>query len=335
MLIHPPQVRLEVVACPLGCPPEADLVVVGRDRLGDLPGTFSVVRCRQCGLLRTDPRPTSDTIGVYYPEEYAPHQPVELVEPVPSSSTAPAGPDGDGGGPRRLRRLVRERIPTTLATALPPLSPGRMLEVGCGAGGFLQEMAAKGWDVTGIDLSPQAVALARGLGHRVHQGDVASFPPPDEPFDLVVAWMALEHLHDPVGDLARLRSWVRPDGWLALSVPDASSPEFRLFRDRWFALKLPIHLWHFTPATLTQVLARAGWRVERVRHQRTLVDPAVSASLVLRDRGRAPRWADRLARFRTRPGPARYALFPLAAALAAAGQTGRMTVWARPAPSAR
>ena len=317
MLTHPPEVRLESVPCPLGCPPDNELVVTGRDRLHDLPGTFSVVRCRGCGLLRTDPRPTVGTIGFYYPEAYAPHQPVAVLT-------------GRGNGELgRLAHRARVRLGDTRATSVPPTAPGRLLEVGCGAGGFLQAMAARGWDVAGLELSARAAARARNLGYPVHEGVVASFPPPAEPFDLVVAWMVLEHLHDPVGDLARLRSWTRPDGWLALSVPDASSLEFRLFRDRWFALQLPNHLWHFTPATLARLLERGGWEVRRVRHQRTLVNLAVSSSYVLRDRDRAPVWADRLARFRTDPGSARYALFPLAWALAALGQTGRMTVWAR------
>src|SRR3546814_12189681 len=75
--------------------------------------------------------------------------------------------------------------------------------------------------------------------------------------------MVLEHLHQPLDVLQKLGSWVRPDGWLVLSVPDAGGLEFRLFGDRWYALQLPTHLHHFSPETLTRMLPAAGWAVDR------------------------------------------------------------------------
>src|SRR3546814_20558991 len=61
---------------------------------------------------------------------------------------------------------------------------------------------------------------------------------PETPFDVVVGWMVLEHLHEPLAALKKLRRWVRQDGWLVLSVPDAGGLELKLFRDRWYALHL-------------------------------------------------------------------------------------------------
>src|SRR3546814_19345766 len=63
----------------------------------------------------------------------------------------------------------------------------------------------------------------------------------DLPVDLIVGWMVLEHLHQPLAVLRKLRRWIQPDGWLVLSVPDAGSLEFRVFGDRWYALQLPTH----------------------------------------------------------------------------------------------
>ena len=85
-----------------------------------------------------------------------------------------------------------------------------------------------------------------------------------------VGWMVLEHLHDPVNALRRIRSWARPEAWLCLSVPDANAIEFSLFGRYWYALQVPAHLTHVTPRTLRAVLDSAGWRVEKVLHHRTL-----------------------------------------------------------------
>ena len=62
--------------------------------------------------------------------------------------------------------------------------------------------------------------------------------------------MVFEHLQHPVQCLKKLRSWVNPVCLLVLSVPDAGSWEFKLFKDAWYSLSLPMHLFHYTASTL-------------------------------------------------------------------------------------
>ncbi|MGE5139780.1 MAG: class I SAM-dependent methyltransferase, partial [Rudaea sp.] len=169
---------------------------------------------------------------------------------------------------------------------------------------------------------------ARALGFHVHTGSLETAPAPAQPYDLVVGWMVLEHLHDPVACLRKLHEWVRPGGWLAISVPNAGSLEFRLFGRRWYALQVPTHLYHFSPQTLSALLAKGGWRVERVFHQRVLSNLVASVGYCLVDAGFA-RLGSWLVSFPDRAGRLQYLLFPLASVMAALGQTGRMTVWAR------
>jgi hypothetical protein len=149
------------------------------------------------------------------------------------------------------------------------------------------------------------------------------------PFDMVVGWMVIEHLHDPVQGLRRLRAWTRPEGWLVVSVPNAACYELSLFHDRWYALHLPNHLWHPTPASLLAVLKQGGWSLQRIVYHRDLRNVFGSLGYAFRDWGGAPRLAEWLERYPERGGPLLMALHPLACALARLGQTGRMTAWAR------
>jgi 2-polyprenyl-3-methyl-5-hydroxy-6-metoxy-1,4-benzoquinol methylase len=314
----PESVTLESRGCALGCPAGEEPVLVGRDRLHDLPGEFHVARCSTCGLMRTDPRPTADSIGFYYPPDYGPHLGTRVVEP---SRRRPAWL-------RKTASLVRSAANTN-SERLPILAPGRMLEIGSASGSFLHRMAAKGWNVAGIELSPDAGGDARRLGFPVHVGRLEQAPPPEHPYDLVVGWMVLEHLHEPVAALRKLREWATRDAWLALSVPNAACYELDLFREKWYALQLPTHLWHFTPATLTKVLERGGWRVERLFYQRDLKNVIASAGYWLEDRNIIPRLARWLKKYPDREGSASLLIYPLSLALALLHQTGRMTVWAR------
>lgn len=310
-------VELESRPCPLGCPPDHELVLVGRDRLHGLPGEFRVIRCRACGLMRTDPRPTPETMDFYYPEEYGPYQSTHVRM------------NSEASGLRQRINFLAKRIINLRIDCVPSLTPGRMLEIGCAAGAFLHRMAKLGWDVEGIEFSEPAADAARSLGYRVQCSTLETAPAPAQTYDLIVGWMVIEHLHEPIVALRKLHSWTKPGAWLVISVPNAAAWEFAFFKDAWFALQLPNHLYHLTPQSLEKLLERGGWRIERVFHQRDIGNLVTSLGYFLQDRQRFPGIARRLIAFpNQKKGLLYLSLLPLTYLLSAIGQTGRTTVWA-------
>lgn len=314
----PDSVRLEDAGCPLCGDAPLRRVVQGGDLLHDLPGRFTVGQCTSCGLMRTNPRPTPQTIGMYYPADYGPYLGTVVA---------------DSGGRGRKASLVAlgKRLFDTKAHAIPALKPGRMLELGCASGSYLHAMAGQGWQVEGIEFSPDAAASARKLGYRVDTGAVEEIDKEPAQFDLITGWMVLEHLHQPLAVLKKLRQWVKPGGSLAISVPNAGSAEFRLFGANWYALQLPTHLYHYDPQSIRKLMAAAGWRVTAIHHHRTLSNAIASSGYWLREKGMG-KAAQALIDFPEKGGRiGALAVFPFAWIAALLGQTGRMTVWAEPA----
>jgi hypothetical protein len=158
---------LEDRDCPLGCVRGDEFVLEGRDRILGLPGRFRVVRCRSCGLLRTNPRPTALTMSAYYPDDYGPYAGTRIEEELPD--------------PRpRWRRYLSGAVAWLTdpnAQRLPPRPPGRLLEIGCASGSYLHRMSKAGWEVEGIEFSESAAARVRAAGYRV--GRVRSRRRPD------------------------------------------------------------------------------------------------------------------------------------------------------------
>ena len=206
----PSSVQLESVVCPLGCGSQDEIVLRGHDLLQGLPGEFTVVRCRACGLQRTSPRPTPETIGLYYPDDYGPYKGTRVVNV-----------DDNNRGLKAHLVELGKRIFDTKALALPRLQPGRMLEIGCASGSYLHQMAQRGWQVEGIEFSPTAAQSARALGYVVDSGALETITKPADSYDLIVGWMVLEHLHQPVESLRKLAGWARRDAMLVVSVPNA------------------------------------------------------------------------------------------------------------------
>ena len=311
----PDSILLENISCPLGCTQDDKDVVTSRDYLHGFSGEFMAVQCKQCGLIRTNPRVTSNTIGLYYPDDYGPYVGTR-VDPIKSKKSF------------NIKQLLKRFIDLK-SQSLPPLKLGRLLEIGCASGAYLHEMAEKGWEVQGIEFSEKASESAKKLGYDVFTGSLEEAPAPKEPFDLIVGWMVLEHLHDPVKCLKKLRAWAKPDTVLALSIPNAGSLEFKVFKDKWYALQLPTHLHHFTPDTLEKVLLVAGWKLKKVHHQRIINNIIVSTGYVLQGKGYTG-IGKKFIDFHKYTGHWVHVLYPLAWLLSLVGQTGRMTIWATP-----
>lgn len=118
-----------------------------------------------------------------------------------------------------LRYLLRRRRILRLLSGLPP---GRLLEVGCGAGALLDDFAGVGHQAVGFETSARALGIAQALA----AGQGARYSVVDRPlpewrgaFDLVCAFDVLEHIEHDGEALAQWLSWLKPGGAICLSVP--------------------------------------------------------------------------------------------------------------------
>ena len=202
-----------------------------------------MVKCADCGLCFTNPRPSPESIGQFYPHTYRPHQTCGLRRAKTRE-------------PRRYGRLGWH-------------GEGRLLDVGCGGGEFLHRMSLAGWNVTGLDLSQEVVErIRRELGLQALAGSLPHAELTPGSFDVVTMWQSLEHFHQPLEMLEQAHKLLAPGGKLVAAVPNLDSGSFRTFGPSWFGLDLPRHLVHFTPLTLRAMLGRAGFRVESLRQIR-------------------------------------------------------------------
>jgi SAM-dependent methyltransferase len=316
--VSPPEgVAIERNPCPLGCHATDATIIVGRDRINGVPGEFTVVRCNGCGLMRTNPRPTKETIGAYYPEHYAPFS---------------ASADRRASGKNRRIRNVLRRWTGRDMRRLPRRLPGaRLIEIGSAAGDFLEHVLQQGWSAEGIEPSDVAAGRARAKGLSVRTGTVDTVVIAERSADVVAAWMVLEHLHDPLDALRRIARWCKPDGYLVGSVPLQGRLFLRVFGDCSYDLQLPTHLYHFSVRTLRSLLAAGGWRLERIRWQPNPNTLLWSLEFAASDRGLS-RLARAVSWFRT----ARAATVPRVVFgwfLGITRTSGRVEFWAQRASS--
>jgi SAM-dependent methyltransferase len=205
-------------------------------------GAWQYYRCRCCGVVFLDPQP-SDLFLIEHYQRYLPAE-------------APGVESW-----RRMMRLVITRSAALIEERFP--SPGRLLDVGCGYGFFLEAMERRGWRVEGIEIAATGREYARrALGLEVSPQPLPRADWPAARFDVVTLFYVIEHLADPRAVLTEVRRLLRPGGLLLLRWPH-TTPLARLLRPWAACLKLyqaPSHLFDFAPRTLTGLLMELGFQ---------------------------------------------------------------------------
>jgi SAM-dependent methyltransferase len=235
------QVAAHAAACPLCGAAGA------RPRFSVEGCASSVVECPACGLARLDPLPSDEELAGFYSDAYY----------------------GDPGLKFRpaiewLVRAVGTRHIRFLARGVP--AGGRILDVGCGRGVLLAELANHGFEVHGVERS---AAAARGADPRAQiciAPDLAAAKYPAEHFDAVFVWHVLEHLREPVAAVREMHRILRPGGKLVVAVPNFSSLQARWAGPAWFHLDLPRHVFHFPLRALRRLLEQSGFTCESAHH---------------------------------------------------------------------
>jgi SAM-dependent methyltransferase len=260
------------VFCPAcGAQIEEKPSIRGRDRLHHIPGEFAVSVCRACGSGRTVPHVPSDELHRLYPAEYNPYAlPAMRVVRVLATALFRA----------RYRRALRSGPFAILRTT----PPGRLLDVGGGRGDLGVALRDHGWDVTGLDPSPEACEHARARGVNAIDGTLLDGAPVGSDYDAVVFNHSLEHVVEPLEDLTAARALLRTGGVLVISLPNFGSWQRRRFESSWFHLDLPRHRSHFTARGLGRLLERAGYG--RIRTMRTTSADGLPMSVQYRVLGR-------------------------------------------------
>lgn len=209
--------------------------------------TATLVRCTQCDLVYQNPRPTLSEMDQHYPPEYEPY--TDHAEQRKSNWL--------------LQKAIEYGIQKRCHFITKHKAGGRILDIGCAAGTFLLGMQAQGkWQTYGVEISPEVARIARKRHNlNVFTGTLEEAAFADQMFDAVTMWDVLEHVHDPTATLREIRRILKPDGLLLVRVPNLASWDAQLFGKTWAGLDAPRHLYVFTPDTLTQMLAQAGFRV--------------------------------------------------------------------------
>jgi len=195
-------------------------------------------RCRQCGLIFQHPLPTRSAMVDWADAAYASGAYRDYVE---------------------ARAMKIRHFQDRLADVGARIRPGRLLDVGCSCGYFMEVAASRGFEVQGVEFTPGAIAAASAeMRPRIFEGVLEAMPD-NGLYDVVSAFDLLEHVPDPRRFVRRCGALLMGGGTLIVSTPDTGHVLRLLMRSRWPMLQPMQHLFLFSRQALERLLRAEGF----------------------------------------------------------------------------
>lgn len=201
--------------------------------------TYATCQDTVCGLVFAIAIPSIEIIQKFYTNysthsEYRPSRITSLIISL---------------GLRNRKRYLKSLFLGT------DIAGHNVLDYGCGGGDFMSDLVRLGvGSVVGYDFDPEACACARERGLIVFCSE-SEFRAVGL-YDYVFLNHVVEHLSDPISDLAALALSLKPGGRLIIRTPNSRSFLARLFGRGWRGWETPRHLHIFNTQSIQQLVAR-------------------------------------------------------------------------------
>jgi SAM-dependent methyltransferase len=207
----------------------------------------SFFRCASCDLIFMHPMPSPKELKNLYDKNY--YSPWEAGEgkmsDIKRNKTATF---------QKWMRIIEKHV-----------SKGRILDIGCAMGFFLEVAKAWGWEPHGVEVSEYSYAIAnRKFSNRIFKGDLLDAHLASDSFNAVTLFDVIEHQARPLETFKEIYRILKPGGIIALSTMNTQSLTSRLMGKKWPHYK-PEHLYCFSPSNVTLALKRNGFEVLEIK----------------------------------------------------------------------
>jgi len=251
---------METAPCPINGAYDASPFMNLPDRFAPAGASeWQLVRDSASGMIYLSPRPDEKEMPLHYPESgYDPHRSAVTTKTLRDSLYL------------SLRRLSLAWKASLIERGGTPLSPASgMLEIGCSDGGLLNTLMKRNGIVAancrGYEKDSRSANLAKErFGLDIETADICDTPPSGT-FDRIILWHSLEHLHRLNETLEIASHALAPGGAMVVALPNAAGLDATLYGKNWVAWDAPRHLYHFTPATLAELLRKHGLGITAMR----------------------------------------------------------------------
>lgn len=221
-------------------------------------GEFDIFFCQRCKLGFTNPYPTEETVSYLY--ETKESSDFDIVRNSPID-------------------YIKDFLSRRQITRLAPSNHVRaVLDYATGNGRFAATMAKvfPNARVDAMDFQATPPPLLQRPGNKVNYYNQVTFAEQHQQYDLIIVRHVLEHTHHPVQLVKYLSEHLAQDGLIYIEVPNLDSGCAKVFGKYWKGYYVPRHIFHYTIASLTEIVDRAGLVAKIGRNEMPLMGNILS-----------------------------------------------------------
>lgn len=210
---------------------------------------FKITSCKNCSLQFTNPRPTENKIGIYYQsDKYISHSGSEKK---------------NLGFIYTLYDIVRNFSINRKLNIIKKYNPnGRLLDLGCGMGYFINGVKAdKNFEFDAADVSDDAINYVKENFNIdvLNESNLNSIP--NETYEIITQWHVLEHVHRIDERMQFLKRVLKSNGTMFIAVPINDSFDAKYYKKFWDGYDVPRHLLHFNRKSFKHLMQKHGFKV--------------------------------------------------------------------------
>ncbi|MBK6546445.1 MAG: class I SAM-dependent methyltransferase [Saprospiraceae bacterium] len=209
---------------------------------------FELIQCANCHFILTSPQPAVNDLGQYY-----------------NSTNYISHSDTSKGLINKIYRFIRNfTLKQKIKLIHKYFKQGTLLDIGSGAGYFLNETKKYKFDSIGIE--PDSSTREKSI----QQFDLKVYDEtyiPDinlNSFDIITMWHVLEHVPNLNERLEQLKNLLKPNGILIIALPNCDSFDAQYYKNYWAGFDVPRHLWHFNPSTMESLASKYNFKLDAI-----------------------------------------------------------------------
>ncbi len=217
---------------------------------------FKIVKCKNCNLIYVNPRLKEKELHKIYNKKYYKNSSFETYEPSIYGYTEYL----------KEKKFIVATFQKRLEQIQKFSKVGRLLDIGCAFGFFLEPARKNGWDVQGLEISEIAYNHSKNklklpvLNKTLEEAKFKS-----NSFDVVTMFDVIEHLSDPKKALKEVRRILKPNGLIVITTPDIGSVAAKILGKNWEEVKrVREHIYFFSKDTLKSMLESLSFKVLRI-----------------------------------------------------------------------
>lgn len=142
---------------------------------------------------------------------------------------------------------------------------GKILDVGCGIGYFLEVAKKRGWTVYGTEYTEEAIKICKSKGIKMQEGKLNPDNYNIEEFDIITSFEVLEHINNPIEEISNFYKILRKGGLVYLTTPNFNSISRYYLKANYNVITYPEHLCYYTPKTLKNLFKEINFNVLKLK----------------------------------------------------------------------